>query len=80
MPALSTLQDCLALDDLYSIDKLVATYPDLLTVTSLRWQLRHRTTNGLAHACVHLGKKLLISKSRYERWLALRAGEQRVRA
>lgn len=62
------------LDDLYSIDALASEFPKLLTVPTLRWQLRHRDTNGLAWACVPLGKKLLISRSRYEAWLATRAG------
>jgi len=62
----------LPLDDLYSIGKLVEAYPDLLSVTSLRWQLRHRAENGLATSCVRIGKKLLISKTRYEQWIASR--------
>lgn len=45
-----------------------------ITILNLRWQLRHRRTNGLAACCVQIGKKLLISKSRYERRLATQAG------
>lgn len=67
-------QERIGLEDLYSIPALVAAYPRILTVTALRWQLRHREQNGLAQCCVRLGKKLLISKSRYEAWLASRAG------
>lgn len=62
------------LADLYSVGGLAAAYPDLLTVQTLRWQLRHRDENGLAPACVRIGKKLLISRRRYEGWLATRAG------
>ena len=63
-----------ALDDLFSVEALVSAYPDKLTVATLRWQLRHRDTNGLASAVVTLGKKLHLHKPRYERWLATRAG------
>lgn len=66
--------DAVHLADLNTIDGLVAAHPALLSTATLRWQLRHRDTNGLAPACVRLGKKLLISKSRYETWLATRAG------
>ena len=66
--------DAVQLSDLYPIDGLVAAHPELLSTAALRWQLRHRDTNGLATACVRLGKKLLISKTRYEIWLATRAG------
>ena len=64
----------LALDDLHPIERLAGAYPNLLTVPTLRWQLRHRDTNGLAPAVVRVGKKLLISQTRYETWLATRAG------
>lgn len=64
----------IALADLRSIDDMVHEHPKLLSVPTLRWQLRHRDVNGLAPACVRVGKKLLISKTRYEQWLARRAG------
>lgn len=67
----------IALDDLDTVEGMAARYPRLLTVPTLRWQLRHRDSNGLAVACVPLGKKLLISRSRYEAWLATRAGSAR---
>jgi len=69
-----TTADAVQLSDLYPIEGLVAAYPALLSTATLRWQLRHRDTNGLASACVRIGKKLLISKPRYEAWLATRAG------
>ena len=56
------------------MEGLAAAHPKILTVPTLRWQLRHRDSNGLALACVSVGKKLLISRSRYEAWLATRAG------
>ena len=64
----------IALDDLDTVEGMAARYPHLLTVPTLRWQLRHRDTNGLGPACVAVGKKLLISRPRYEAWLATRAG------
>ncbi len=64
----------IALDDLDTVEGLAARFPRLLTVPTLRWQLRHRESNGLAPACVAVGKKLLISRTRYEAWLATRAG------
>lgn len=64
----------IALDDLDTVEGLAARFPRLLTVPTLRWQLRHRDSNGLAPACVAVGKKLLISRTRYEAWLATRAG------
>jgi len=66
--------NALALDDLRTVEALSGENPQILTVPTLRWHLRHRHTNGLAPACVRIGKKLLISRSRYETWLATRAG------
>jgi hypothetical protein len=71
---LPTPAGAISLDDLESVEDLAARYPRKLTVATLRWQLRHRDTNGLAVACVPVGKKLLISRNRYEQWLATRAG------
>lgn len=64
----------LPLDDLHTIEELANKYHRILTTHTLRWQLRDREKNGLAPACVRVGKKLLISKTRYEQWLAARAG------
>ncbi len=74
MHTVAVEQPAVALDDLYAVDQLVSTFPNILTLNLLRWQLRHREENGLAQACVRVGKKLLISKARYEHWLASRAG------
>lgn len=62
------------LDDLHTVEELASKYPRILSTYTLRWQLRDRENNGLAPACVRVGKKLLISKTRYEQWLAARAG------
>lgn len=64
----------LPLDDLHTVEELASKYPRILSTYTLRWQLRDREKNGLAPACVRVGKKLLISKTRYEQWLAVRAG------
>lgn len=58
------------LNDLRSIEAFAAENTEVLSVATLRWQLRHRDTNGLATACIQIGKRLFISKSRYEFWLA----------
>lgn len=63
------------LNDLKTIECLVDENPQALTVSLLRWQLRHRYENGLASCCVRAGKRILISKSRYEQWLAANAGK-----
>lgn len=67
--------DTPSLDDWFTVDDLAAAFPKILTVPALRWQLRHRDTNGLAAsgAVKRCGKKMLISKSRFERWLASKA-------
>lgn len=69
-----TTPAALPLDDLNTLEGLANQYPGILSVQTLRWQLRDREKNGLAPACVRIGKKLLISKTRYEQWLAARAG------
>ncbi|HEV6968110.1 hypothetical protein [Roseateles sp.] len=74
MHTVAVEQPAVALDDLYTVDQLVSAFPNILTLNLLRWQLRHREENGVARACVRVGKKLLISKARYEHWLASRAG------
>lgn len=63
------------LNDLKTIEGLVEENTQALTVSLLRWQLRHRHENGLANCCVRAGKRILISKSRYEQWLAANAGK-----
>ena len=69
----------IALDDLYLPEELVAAHPKTLTRVALAWQLRHRDQNGLDRACVRVGRRLLISKSRYEQWLAEQAGAPLIR-
>ena len=80
MQTTAPLGDAIKLDDLRDIEALAAENPKTLTVATLRWQLRHRDTNGLAAACVRIGKRLLISKSRYEHWLATQTESVRAAA
>ena len=70
-------ESSIAVDDLRTIAGLIAENPDVLSESMLRWQLRHRFENGLAQYCVPVGRKILISKSGYERWLASQAGCRR---
>lgn len=67
--------EAINLNDLKTIEGLVEENTQALTVSLLRWQLRHRYENGLANCCVRAGKRILISKSRYEQWLAANAGK-----
>lgn len=62
-----------SLDDLYSVGELAAAFPKILSEPTLRWQLRFRDENGLAGACVRIGKKLLIHRPSYEAWLQSQA-------
>lgn len=62
------------LRDLRTIQGLIAENPSVLNESMLRWQLRHRFKNGLAKHTIPVGRKLLISKSGYETWLASQAG------
>lgn len=71
---MTSLDTSLPLADLATVEELAKENPKILTVPTLRWQLRHRDTNGLAPACVRLGKKLLIYRTRYAAWAADRAG------
>lgn len=68
-----TPTEAIRLDDLYEVKKFAHEAP-FLSVPALRWQLRNRGKNGLSGCVVIVGKKLLISKSRYEQWLGNQAG------
>lgn len=70
MPENPTLE----LTDLCTAGELAAEHPHVLSLWTLREQLRHRQKNGLASACVRVGRRLLISRSRYRTWLASRLG------
>ncbi|ANQ84838.1 hypothetical protein dqs_1800 [Azoarcus olearius] len=65
----------ISLEDLYPVPEFAAENSKILSVDTLRWQLRNRHKNGLATCCVQVGRKLLISKSRYEAWLTEQAGK-----
>lgn len=62
------------LNDLYNVHDFAARHPKILSVQTLRYQLRFRDVNGLCKACVQIGKKLLISERRYQEWLAETGG------
>jgi len=64
----------ITIDDLVTVEGIVAANPEALTVAAVRWQLRYRHENGLHACCVKVGKRVLISRRRYEQWLATRAG------
>ena len=53
-----TIGDSINPDDLYTVKDLADQYRGKITTATIRWQLRTRLDTGL------------ISKSRYERWLA----------
>ena len=70
----SATSERLPLEDLRTVNSLHKDYPGVLTPSTLTWLLRTRDENGLSECLVPLGAKLLISKSRFEAWLAKRAG------
>ena len=72
---METNEQKIAIDDLRTIDELAAEFPSVLNVPLLRWQLNKRDRNGLSFACVKMGKRVLISKTRYEQWIAAQAGK-----
>lgn len=74
MSAEAQSNDDAKMQDLFSVPDLAKLFPDVLSVSTLRWQLRQRDTNGLAACTVKVGKKLMIYKTRYERWLAGQTG------
>ena len=63
------------LRDLATITQLVEENPEILSIATLRWQLRHRTENGLDACCIQFGKKIMISRSRYAAWVAGQFGK-----
>ncbi len=67
----------LELGDLRTTTQLAAEHPGVLNVWMLRQQLRRRSSNGLASCCVWVGRRLLISRSRYAAWLTSRLGAPR---
>jgi hypothetical protein len=64
------LTDVPALDDWYTIPVFAERNPNLGSVQTWQWQLRHRNENGLAPAVRRFGKSLFLSESRVARWLA----------
>ncbi|HSD37747.1 MAG TPA: hypothetical protein VLC92_09570 [Rhodocyclaceae bacterium] len=57
-------------NDWYRVEDFAARHPNLFpSVTSLRYQMRSRQTNGLAKAVVRLGRNTLISETKFMAWL-----------
>lgn len=57
-------------NDLFSVEDMAGRYPHILSTSTMRYQLRNREQNGLARACIRIGKRLLISDTGYRVWLA----------
>lgn len=68
-------QDAVALEDWATREDLIASNPRVITPSTLNWQLKNRHKNGLAFAVARVGRRLMISRSRYTAWLASRAGD-----
>ena len=51
-----------------TVEQLAEKYP-AFTVSSLRWLLFNRETNGLDTAVVQLGRKVLIDEQAFVSWL-----------
>ena len=51
---------------------LVKQYSDILNMSALDWQLRFREENGLDEAVIKFGRKILIHKPTFMRWLMSR--------
>ncbi|MGC4080291.1 MAG: hypothetical protein QM702_25225 [Rubrivivax sp.] len=74
----TTPRECVPpLDDWKTIEEVTAAGHGKYSEHTIRYCLRNRETNGLAPAVRRLGKRLLISKSRFEAWLANGAGVRR---
>jgi len=71
-PTQEVISNAPSLEDLYSIPDFAKKFPHITTEQSLRWQVRHREQNGMGVCCIPYGKKLLISKTLFERWMASR--------
>ena len=52
----------------FTVDQFSKKYP-AFSISSLRWLLFHRDTNGLAAAVIQLGRRLLIDESAFVEWL-----------
>lgn len=64
--------EAMSLDDIFPLDQFAEI--SKIPFATLRSQLMRRESNGLAQATVMVGRHIYVSKSRYETWLASRAG------
>lgn len=53
---------------LVTLQQLTEQYP-AFPEGSLRWLLFHRDDNGLSKAIVKIGRRVLIDKEEFEKWL-----------
>lgn len=70
-------QEAISLEDLFTADEIVAAFPKIITSNTLRWHLHNRRKNGLDRAVLKIRRKMLISKSRFEVWLATQVESNR---
>ena len=58
----------MSLQNLRSVRQLAAECP-AFSQASIRWSIFHASSNGLAPALVRLGKRVLIDRDAFERWV-----------
>lgn len=71
-PHTDTKPDPISLSDIASPAELAREHPDLFTEPGLRWLIRQRHRNGLARAgaVLTVRNRVVLVRSRLERWLA----------
>ena len=57
-----------ALGDFATPEGLVSTYPELFTLSQLRWALRFRKHNGLGAHVTQMGRRLYIHVPGFTEW------------
>ena len=67
-------EESVDLNDLIRLSEAPSRYPHLLAKTTLHWALRTGYKTGLRDCIVRFGKRDFLIRSRFERWLARRAG------
>lgn len=61
-------------------EALAKKYRSAFTLSSLRWHLFNRESNGLDSAVIQLGRKLLIDEAAFVVWLRSQRGAHKPRA
>ena len=62
------------LEDLIALDGAHEFYPRLLTAHTTSWLRRSKNENGFKECIVRIGKKDFLIPSKFEQWVARRAG------